>query len=334
VQNEKPNIVVIGGGSGSSTLLSGLKQHPVNLTAIVTTFDSGGSSGILRAEFGYPPFGDLRQCLVALSDSAAAKSLRNASEFRFRSDSSLKGHSLGNLLLAALTSVHQNVEAAITEMSCMLDIKGDVIPVSLHSADLCAELEDDSILRGESNIDLREEDLPRIKGVFLDPIVEANPRALKAIAQADAIILGPGDLYTSIVPNLLVRSVSAAIARSSARKIYVCNLMTKYGETGGFKASDFAREIVHYLGGHRLDSVLINNKHIPSQVRAKYASEAAVPVENDESDMSTYAHTVISMPLSINEPKVRHDPEKLAEAVLSAMPQGMIEPLRQFATVS
>ncbi len=333
MQNAKPNIVVVGGGSGSSTLLRGLKQHPVNLAAIVTTFDSGGSSGILRDEFGYPPFGDLRQCLVALSDGPGTESLRTASEFRFRSDSSLKGHALGNLLLAALTSVHQNVEEAIAEMSRMLDIKGDVIPVSLQSADLCAELEDDSILRGESNIDLRDEELPKIKGVFLDPVVEANPRALRAIAEADAIILGPGDLYTSIVPNLLVRQISEAITRSTARKIYVCNLMTKYGETGGFRASDFAREIVHYLGGAKLDSVLINNRHVPSNVRAKYATEGAVPVQNDEREVSKYARTVIAMPFSINEPKVRHDPERLAEAVLSAMPLGMVEPMEQLAIV-
>ena len=320
MQKKNPKIVIIGGGSGSSVLLRGLKQYPVDLTAIVTTFDSGGSSGILREEFGYPPLGDLRQCLVALSDDGhATESLRTASEFRFSSDSSLNGHSLGNLLLAALTSLHNDVEGAIEQMSRMLNIRGKVIPVALKSADLCAELEDGSILRGESTIDLRSANLPRIKGVFLDPQVDANPRALEAIAQADTIVFGPGDLYTSIVPNLLVDQVPAAIARSGARKIYICNLMTKSGETGDFKASDFAREIVRYLKGQRLDSVLVNNRPVPLEVQAKYIAEGASPVENDEEDVSKYTRTVLAMPFSINEPKVRHDPDRLAEAVLSAM---------------
>ncbi len=300
-------------------LLRGLKQHPVDLTAIVTTFDSGGSSGILREEFGYPPFGDLRKCLVALSDSTGTSSLRTASEFRFSSDSSLKGHSLGNLLLAALTSLHQNVEHAIEEMSRMLDITGKVIPVALDPADLCAELEDGSHLRGESTIDLRGGDLPRIQNVFLDPVVDANPRAIEAIENADAIVFGPGDLYTSIIPNLLARNVTDAIARSSARKIYICNLMTKLGETGDFSTSDFAGEIVRYLGGQTLDAVLVNNRPVPKAIRSRYAGEGAMPVDHDEASLRQYTHSVIAAPLSIIRPKVRHDPDRLAEVVLSSV---------------
>lgn len=320
MRNKRSKIVVIGGGSGSSVLLRGLKQHPVDLTAIVTTFDSGGSSGILRDEFGYPPFGDLRKCLVALSDNGhKTKSLRTASEFRFSSDSSLNGHSLGNLLLAALTSLHNDVEGAIAEMSRMLNISGNVIPVALEHADLCAELDDGSHLRGESTIDLRIGDLPRIKNVFLDPVVDANPRALEAIEKADTIVFGPGDLYTSIVPNLLARHVPEAIARSSARKLYVCNLMTKRGETGDFTTADFASEIVRYLNGTELDAVLVNSRLVPADVQAKYAEEGAVPVEHDEFRLGQYTGSVLAAPLSINEPKVRHDPERLAEAVLSAV---------------
>ena len=301
-------------------LLRGLRQHPVDLTAIVTTFDSGGSSGILRDEFGYPPFGDLRKCLVALSDSDnGMNSLRTASEFRFSSDSSLNGHSLGNLLLAALTSLHNDVEGAITEMSRMLNIDGKVIPVALQPADLCAELEDGSHLRGESTIDLRGGDIPRIMNVFLDPVVDANPRALEAIEDADAIVFGPGDLYTSIIPNLLARHVPEAVARSKARKIYICNLMTKCGETGDFAVSDFASEVVRYLNGLKLDSVLVNSRPVPRNVRTRYASEGAVPVVHDENKLSQHTRTVLAAPFSINHPKVRHDPERLAEAVLSAM---------------
>ncbi len=319
MRNKRPNIVVVGGGSGSSMLLKGLKQHPVDLTAIVTTFDSGGSSGILRDEFGYPPFGDLRKCLVALSDSSGTSSLRTASEFRFSAESSLNGHSLGNLLLAALTSVHDDVEGAIAEMSRMLEIKDKVIPVALDPADLCAELEDGSRLRGESTIDLRGGGLPRIVDVFLDPVVDANPRALEAIENADAIVFGPGDLYTSIVPNLLARNVPQAVARSSARKIYVCNLMTKLGETGGFATSDFAGEIVRYLDGQKLDCVVVNSREIPLVAQTRYADEGAVPVEHDEESLTEYAESVMAVPLSINHPKVRHDPERLAEAVLSSL---------------
>lgn len=301
-------------------LLRGLRQHQVDLTAIVTTFDSGGSSGILREEFGYPPFGDLRKCLVALSDDASGnRSLRTASEFRFSSDSSLKGHSLGNLLLAALTTMHDDVEGAISEMARMLNIDGKVIPVALRTADLCAELEDGSVLRGESTIDLREAELPRIKRVFLDPPVDANARALEAIAEADAVILGPGDLYTSIIPNLLVNGLSDAIAKSDARKIYVCNLMTKHGETDAFKASDFAHQVVEYLDGHVLDSVVVNSRPVPIVAQTKYATEGAAPVELDQEEVSKYARSVLSMPLSIDEPKVRHDPDRLAEAVLVAV---------------
>lgn len=325
MRNRRPNIVVIGGGSGSSMLLRGLKQHPVDLTAIVTTFDSGGSSGILREEFGYPPFGDLRKCLVALSDSNGTKALRTASEFRFSSESSLAGHSLGNLMLAALTSLHNDVEGAIKEMSRMLEIKDKVIPVALEPADLCAELEDGSRLRGESTIDLRGGDLPPIRNVFLDPAVDANPRALEAIENADAIVFGPGDLYTSILPNLLARHVPKAVARSNARKIYVCNLMTKLGETEGFNTADFASEIVRYLNGEKLDCVLVNNRPVPLDAQAKYAGEGAMPVVHNEESLAKFTQSVLAVPLSINHPKVRHDPERLADAVLSSMLMGTDE---------
>lgn len=319
MHNKRPNIVVIGGGSGSSMLLKGLKQHPVDLTAIVTTFDSGGSSGILRDEFGYPPFGDLRKCLVALSDSSGASSFRTASEFRFSSDSSLAGHSLGNLLLAALTSLHNDVEGAITEMSRMLEITDKVIPVALDPADLCAELEDGTQLRGESTIDLRGGNLPRIKNMFLDPVVDANPRALEAIQAADAIVLGPGDLYTSIIPNLLAANISEAVASSRAPKIYVCNLMTKLGETEDYTTADFASEIVRYLGGSRLDSVLVNSNPVPLDAQEKYAGEGAQPVLHDAAGLRRQTRSVMAVPLSINHPKVRHDPNRVAEAVMCAV---------------
>ncbi|MBI4220994.1 MAG: YvcK family protein, partial [Chloroflexi bacterium] len=222
-----PHVVVMGGGTGCSSVLRGLKRHTDRITAIVTMFDSGGSSGILREEFGYPPLGDLRQCLVALGEEGeATEALRDAFEFRFSKESSLNGHSVGNLLLAALTTLHRDVEGAIAEMSQILRLKGRVIPVSLAQADLCAELEDGTIVRGESRIDLRRKSLPRIREVFLDPGAPANPRAMEAILEADAVVLGPGDLYTSVIPNLLADGIVPALRKTTAALVYVCNLMT------------------------------------------------------------------------------------------------------------
>ncbi|MCH8109001.1 MAG: YvcK family protein, partial [Chloroflexi bacterium] len=244
----KPKILVIGGGSGSSNILRGLKRYPVELTVIVTMFDSGGSSGLLRKEFGYPPFGDLRQCLMALSDdSQDTQRLKEALEFRFGTDSSLKGHSVGNLLLAALTSLSDNLELALHDISRLLGVTGQVIPVTLETAELCAELDDGRLIVGESDIDLRFTPLPRIKKIFLNREVEANPRAIQAILDADAIVFGPGDLYTSILPNTLPKGIVDAVASSKGIRIYMCNLMTKQGETDGFKASDFTRTMTRYL---------------------------------------------------------------------------------------
>ena len=320
MENRRPKIVVIGGGSGSSVLLKGLKAHNAEISSIVTTFDSGGSSGVLREEFGYPPLGDLRQCLLALSDESDETALlRSASEFRFSKASSLNGHSLGNLLLAALMSPDNDIEAAVARMSRMLRIKGQVIPVALKQSDLCAELEDGSVLRGESTIDLRRSNTPAIRRVFLDPPVRANPRAIAAIKQADAIVMGPGDLYTSIIPNILVTGVGEAINTTTATTVYVCNLMTKLGETGGFKASDFVSEISHYLQGHRVDWTLVNSRPVPPEVQQLYAAEQATPVEIDEERLSHYTRKHMSVFLTQPGQKVRHDPERLAEAVLSAI---------------
>ncbi|MEX0927359.1 MAG: gluconeogenesis factor YvcK family protein [Dehalococcoidia bacterium] len=315
-----PNVVVIGGGSGSSMLLRGLKGHTRNLTAIVTMFDSGGSTGLLSREFGYPPLGDLRQCLVALSnESEANEALRSAFDFRFSKDSSLNGHSMGNLMLAALTSLNSDVEGAIEQVSAMLNISGQVLPVTLQNANLCAELEGGMIVHSESEIDLRAEDSPSIRRIFLDREVEANPRAIEAIMDADAVVLGPGDLYTSILPNLLASGIPEALRETSAPLVYVCNLMTKRGETGGYRASDFASEIVRYIDGRLLDWVLVNTRPAPGNLLSKYAAEGADPVVFDEDVVAGFTERLIAAPLSSADGKMRHDPARLAEAVLSVM---------------
>ena len=319
VSLDRPSIVVIGGGSGSSVLLRGLKHQGVKLTSIVTMFDSGGSSGLLREEFGYPPFGDLRQCLMALSDdSDLAATLLTALDFRFDEASSLNGHNVGNLLLAALTSARKDVQAAVDDLANILALTGNVVPVSLQMADLCAELEDGSLLRGESTIDLRHNHLPPIKRVFLDPAVDANQRAIDAIMSADAVVMGPGDLYTSIIPNLLVDRVASAVKETTATKIYICNLMTKHGETDGFKASDFVSEVVRYANYARLDWAIVNTREISEHMRISYEAEVATPVEIDTPKLDDWADRIMAVPLSSYDGKVRHDSERLAEAVLSA----------------
>lgn len=322
---KETKIVVIGGGSGTSAVLRGLKRHTSRLTAVVTMFDSGGSSGLLQKEFGYPPLGDLRQCLLGLSeDHETAGLLREALGFRFSQESSLNGHSLGNLWLAALTDLGSDLEQAVNEMAGQLRITGQVIPVSLERADLCAELGDGSIIRGESPIDLRGKRCPRIRRVFLDPAVPANPRAIQAIFAADAVVLGPGDLYTSVIPNLLAGGIAQALAATRATRIYVCNLMTKLGETDDFKASDFVREIIHYMSGPCLDWALINARPVPEEVQQAYQREVAKPVEGDLEEVQRHVPGVFATGLGNGQVPLQHDPEQIAEAVLSIAGMGRV----------
>ena len=314
----EPKVVVIGGGSGSAVLLRGLKRHTSNITAIVSMFDSGGSTGILREEFGYPPFGDIRQCLVALAgNDKKADALRSVFDFRFQSASSLNGHSVGNLVLAALTSaLDTGVTGAIAELSGVLEVKGKVIPVTLEDANLCAELADGSILVGESKIDLRGEETPPIKRVFLDKEVAANPEALGAIADADVVVLGPGDLYTSVIPNLLASGINDAICKAAAPSAYICNVMTKLGETSGYDAARFTEVVSSHLGGRKVNYAVVNTQSVPEDVRAHYKAEGAEPVDPDGDRVLQYADNVLAESLLNLGPPVRHDSEKLAELVM------------------
>ena len=332
----RQSVVVIGGGTGISYVLMGLKQYDVNLTAIVTMFDSGGSSGLLRTEFGYPPLGDLRQCLLALGDETQeTRILRDVFKFRFGLGTSLKGHSVGNLVLAALTSVDDDVEQAIARVSHVLHVKGQVVPVTLERADLCAELEDGHVIQGESNIDLRSSSTPRIKRIFLAPEVNANPKAIQAVMESDAIVLGPGDLYTSVLPNLLLTGMQGAIAESKATCIYVSNLMTKHGETDGFKASDFIREVAKYLKPATLDWVIVNSAMPSEAILRAYEAESAYPVRLDLEDARHYARGVLAASLASGERPLRHDPDRTAVAILKAMEAGLVTqvPARTSTTI-
>ena len=318
-----PKIVSLGGGTGSYNLLSGLKHRDCRLTAVVTTMDSGGSSGRLRDEFGHLPPGDLRQCLLALSpDDHSGMVLRGLFNYRFDKGNGLDGHSFGNLFLTALTEITGSAERAIDEMGRLLNIKGRVLPVTLANADLCARLRDGTVIVGETNIDRRGAGpAAPIDHVYLEPSAPVHPPTAAAIKEADAIVIGPGDLYTSIVPNLLVEGVTEALARCRGVRIYVCNLMTKPGESDGFKASDFIREVGRYLGPRAgLDRVIVNDQPLPGPVAERYRGERSTQVVFDEEACRALVDAVLPRPLAaVGGGLVRHDPHRLAAAVFEAL---------------
>ena len=314
-------IVVIGGGSGSAVALKGLVKKNLDISVIVTMFDSGGSSGKLRDEFGLLPVGDIRQCLLALSDSdkSSVKGMVDVLNYRFDKDSSLSGHSVGNLVLAALTSIHKDLGKAIRELSLLLNTKGRVIPVTYDQSNLCARLMNGQIIHSESNIDLREESNPAIKEIYLDKPVEVNEDAVKEIHNADLILLGPGDLYTSIIPNFLVPEIKNAIRDTRAKIIYASNLMTKLGETSGYEASKFSSEILSYLYNSKFDLLLLNNSVPPEIVLKAYEKEKAEIDSNDEKVNDYSKSIVIKNLIRLEGTTVRHDYDLLAEEIIKVL---------------
>jgi uncharacterized cofD-like protein len=313
-----PNIVVIGGGTGTYTVLTGLKRYSKNITAIVTMADDGGSSGRLRDEFGHLPPGDVRRALVALSNDRQ-KTLRSLFEYRFDKGNGLNGHSFGNLFLTALGELTGGIENAILEASRVLNIRGQVLPVTTMDTRLFAELEDGTIIHGETNIDVRTiKPHLKIKRVFLDPQPTITNSALKAIQNADILVVGPGDLYTSLIPNLLVSGVPEAIAKCKGTRIYVTNLMTKHGETDGFRLSDFSGEIQRYLGSpNSIDVVIANEHRFTTDLLEKYAAEQASPVAIDMAPSAETSPKLILGDVAATGALVRHDPQKLARLIIA-----------------
>ena len=316
---KKTNIVVVGGGTGNRTTLTGLKDQYCNLSAVVAMTDSGGSSGRLRAELGQLPPGDIRQCLIALSDETKSHLMSRLFEYRFSSGNGLAGHNFGNLILTALTEVTGNTVTAIEAASELLGVKGQVLPVTLTRSDLVARLDDGTELSGESVIDLRRENLANsIDYIRLDPPAYAYPPVLEAISEADAIILGPGDIYTSVIPNLLVQDVSEAIVASKAIKIHVCNLMTKPGESDDFKASDFAKLLMAYLGTTTpLDYLIFNETPYPERLLQRYSLDGQHPVELDVDDCLRVTRKIVEWPLLAAGVYLRHEPSSLGKAIMS-----------------
>ena len=308
--NPRPRVVTIGGGTGHYTLLSGLRSFDVDLTAIVTMMDSGGSSGRLRDDYGVLPPGDFTRCLVALS--SAPDATKELFSHRF-ARGSLEGHTIRNLLFTALSEITGDPARTVGLLHDLFAVRGAVLPVTIDRVELVAHLENDRVLRGEASIDGVGGmlDAP-VLSVYLDPPATAFPPALEAIARADLIIIGPGDLYTSLVPNLLVEGVREAICASPAKVLYVCNLMTKVNETPGYSVGDFIGTLGLYLGQARLDAVLYNVAW-PTTRLGDYAGEGSVPVGCDPS----------RAPEGLLEPHdllaegtfIRHDPKKLAEAI-------------------
>ena len=313
-----PKIVVFGGGTGIFNLLRGLRRYTSNIVAIVTMMDSGGSSGRLRDEFGHLPPGDIRQALVALSpDDRSSLTLRQLFNYRFSKGAGLEGHSFGNLFLAALTEITGGIEKAVLEAGRILGIRGRVYPVTLTNSNLVARLEDGTEIVGETNIDVRKvkPDL-KIDYVYLDPKAYAYPEVLREIETADVIVLGPGDLYTSIIPNLLVDGVADSINYSKAKKVYIGNLMTKHGESDGFAASDFVSEIRTYLENGKLDYVVLNKGGLPDKLTKRYEKEKAYPVENDVIQVKKLAKNVIERPIAAAGTLLRHDTGKIARIII------------------
>jgi len=307
-----PKVVVIGGGTGLSTMLRGLKEKPIDITAIVTVADDGGSSGILRSEMDVPAPGDIRNVMIALAD--AEPILSKVLQHRFQSGNGLAGHSLGNLILVAMKEITGDFVTGVKELSKVLAVRGRVLPSSADQIVLKAEMEDGTIVSGESKIPQAGK---RIRRVFLEP-PDAAPleEALEAIEAADAIILGPGSLYTSIIPNLLVPGVAEAIIASPAQKIYVCNVMTQPGETDGYTAYDHLAAIEAHAGGARIvDAVVVNDGDIPREVLRRYAEQGAVPVEPDRERIEAAGRTVVADRLVKTSRYLRHDAKRLSDRI-------------------
>ncbi len=306
-------VTVIGGGTGLSTMLRGIKRYTANIVAIVTVTDDGGSSGRLRQELGILPPGDIRNCLIALAD--AEGTMTALLQHRFRSESgSLGGHSVGNLLIAAMTQITGDFETAVQEISKVLAIRGRVLPSTLSHVVLRAEMEDGSVLEGETAI---VEHPARIRRMHLVPPDATPPEeALEAIRQADIIVLGPGSLFTSVIPNLLVPKIVDALSSADAVRVYVCNVMTQPGETDGFTASDHVRAIEAHAGRRVFDYVLVNTTMPSPELVERYRASGQDVVIPDIDRIRSMGYKVVAGNFISESDYVRHDPNRLAEAIL------------------
>lgn len=310
-----PRIVAIGGGTGLSTMLRGLKEYTSNITAVVTVADDGGGSGMLREDLGILPPGDIRNCLVALAHTEPI--MEELMQYRFR-EGSLKGQNFGNLFLAAMNGISSSFEEGIKKMSDVLAVQGKVYPVTLEDVTLCARLENGMILKGESNIPEQSTNYgSAIKRVYLEP---SNPEpfenALFAIENADCILMGPGSLFTSVLPNLIIDKITESIKKSEALKIYVSNIMTQPGETDGFKLSDHINAISEHCDGVLFDFIIANNGVIPQEYYEKYKNDGQDMVEIDLENIPEKIEIITEDFVQIKEGLLRHNTKKLAIVIM------------------
>lgn len=309
--NKGPEVVAFGGGTGLSNLLRGLKKQSDNLTAVVTVADDGGSSGRIRDEMGILPPGDIRNCLVALADREPL--MENLFQHRFKSEGGLEGHSFGNLYIAAMTEVLGDFEEAVRASSKVLAIRGKVLPATNEDIKLGAIYHDQEKRMGESAIPVYDKEINK---VFLYPEnASTTPEVRDSIQNADVIVIGPGSLYTSILPNLLVKGIVSEIRKSDALKLYICNVMTQPGETDNYTAADHAEAIIDHCGRGVFDYIVVNNRRGTAELRKKYEAEGAYPVEIDHQRLDKLGVKVIEADLLKKDSYLRHDPEALAELI-------------------
>ena len=300
-----PKIVAIGGGTGLSVLLRGLRHHTDNLTAVITVADDGGSSGRLREELGVPPPGDFRNCLVAMSEAESV--LTDLFQYRFEHGNGLKGHSFGNLFIVAMSEITNSFEQALAESSRVLAVHGRVLPATLANLKLRARFTDGKVVYGESHIAERRGEIERL---FIDPVdAQASPMAIQAIEEAELVVIGPGSLYTSILPNLLVKGITEALRASRAPRVYVCNVATEIGETQGYAVAEHLATLQRHTFATIADFVIANDK--PRQLGPRFEGQ---PVVSDGKGLN-HAELVLAELTDPDHP-VRHDSEKLAEAVI------------------
>ncbi|MGQ9524892.1 MAG: gluconeogenesis factor YvcK family protein [Armatimonadota bacterium] len=311
-------VAAIGGGTGLSTLLRGVKEFTSNITAIVTVTDDGGSSGRLTREFGILPPGDIRNCLVAMADEEQLMS--RLLQYRFSDcNSSLDGHSLGNLFLTAMTQITGDFEMAVRETGRVLAIRGLVLPSTVDSVTLEAELVDGTVVRGETQITKAGIANSLVALRLVPNCVTALPDAVEAIRRASVVVIGPGSVYTSIVPNLLVKGIAEAVLTTRALRVYVCNVMTQPGETDGYAASDHVRAIEKQVGARVFDYVVVNNRMPSESVLKRYAAEGAYWVRPDLDRIRQMGYRVVAGNFISDEDLVRHDPIALARAIMTLL---------------
>lgn len=305
-------VVVIGGGTGLATILRGLKKEDLDLTAIVTVADDGGSSGRLREEMKMPPPGDIRNVLVALAEKEPL--LQSLFQHRFRNGNELAGHSLGNLLIAAMQEITGDFVTAVKALSRVLAVRGRVLPAANQSLHLEAVMEDGTTVIGESNIPKSNK---KIDMVSIYPShVQALPEAVEAIHQADLILVGPGSLYTSVIPNLLVKGIQEALKQSAAQKIYICNVMTQPGETDEYTVKDHLEAIYKHVHFPLFDTIIVNTGLIPEEIVRKYDQEGSIPVLYEEGSLDNYPVRIIKDQIFLVDDYLRHDTKKLTEIIL------------------